>query len=106
MENISPLGMHKPMPYPNMMPTAVSPMAAGPANIAPMAVGPANIAPMAAAPMMPYPAPVNVHTSYEEINIYAPKKHYFHGYPGWTSVGVILVLYILLVIVLRGLHRF
>ncbi|UQZ83729.1 hypothetical protein SK3146_02936 [Paenibacillus konkukensis] len=61
-------------------------------------------------PPMNYPmqaAPINLHATYEEINIYEPKKHH-HGHccqtgGGWaTPVGTILVLYILLVIILRG----
>ncbi|OXM82433.1 hypothetical protein [Paenibacillus rigui] len=81
---------YKPMPMPAPMPLpAVSPVSMGPAS----------------KPMpMPYPsytAPVNIHASYEEINIYEPKKH--HGCGTWyTSAGIILVLYILLVIILRG----
>lgn len=70
---------------------------------------PAMQMPMGPAPMtapMSYPmGPVNVHASYEEINIYEPKKHHHHGHckvGGWTSVGTILVLYILLVIILRS----
>lgn len=96
MENLSPIAMPKPMPYPmpNMMP-----------NIMPVANAPVATSPAYTAPMMP----INVHASYEEVNIYAPKKHHHHCHsakgPGWNSVGSILVLYILLVIILRGAHR-
>ncbi|SFL68388.1 hypothetical protein SAMN03159341_108208 [Paenibacillus sp. 1_12] len=77
---------------PNMqMPTNVSP-----ASMNPMPYMPANQA-----------APVMVHASFEEINIYEPKKHHHaHCKPtGGLSMGAILVLYILLVIILRGFHR-
>ncbi|MFH5181480.1 hypothetical protein ACHHV8_01855 [Paenibacillus sp. TAB 01] len=81
-----PMPMHAPMPLP-----AVSPTSMGPAS-KPM--------PM---PMPSYTAPINIHASYEEVNIYEPKKHHGHCHGGWyTSVGAILVLYILLVIILRG----
>ncbi|UUZ83420.1 hypothetical protein LJK88_05930 [Paenibacillus sp. P26] len=85
MENLNPM--------PNVMPYAANP------NVMPYAAP--NVMPMATAPMNvgPHPYPVNI--SYEEVNIYAPKKH-CHYPVGWTSAGVILVLYILLVIVLRS----
>ena len=83
-----PMPMHAPMPLP-----AVSPTSMGPAS-KPMPM------PM---PMPSYTAPINIHASYEEVNIYEPKKHHGHCHGGWyTSVGAILVLYILLVIILRG----
>jgi hypothetical protein len=88
---------YKPMPMPGPMPMpmpAVSPASMGPAS-KPMPY-PSYTAPS-------YTAPVNIHASYEEINIYEPKKHHGHCHGGWyTSIGVILVLYILLVIILRG----
>ncbi|WP_281889673.1 hypothetical protein [Paenibacillus sp. YYML68] len=59
----------------------------------------------AAMPQPVYSAPVNIHASYEEINIYAAptaaKKPAHVGGVG-TSTAAILVLYILLVIILRG----
>ncbi|MEK8132203.1 hypothetical protein WMW72_30325 [Paenibacillus filicis] len=80
-------------------------------NVSP-AVSPAMTQPMPA-------APINVHASYEEINIYAPKKHHHHHHhmhhmpvavsPVHTgprmNVASILVLYILLVIILRSFPR-
>ncbi|MDF2962512.1 MAG: hypothetical protein K0S39_4247 [Paenibacillus sp.] len=84
---------YKPMPMP--MPTQM------PAPSMPTAM-PAP-APM---PAPQYAAPITLHASYEEINIYEPKKHHHHGHchkpVGWYSAGSILVLYILLVIILRS----
>ncbi|MEK3911264.1 hypothetical protein [Paenibacillus sp. FSL H7-0331] len=72
-------------------------------------VSPASMNPM---PSMPanQAAPVTVHASFEEINIYEPKKHHHHHHAhckpaGGMSFGAILVLYILLVIILRGFRR-
>lgn len=85
------------------------PMAAQMPSYAPMPnLGPAPtaVSPIAM-PQPTYPAPINVHASYEEINIYAPKKHHHHHWHGhgFTSAALILVLYILLVIILRSTHR-
>ncbi len=61
-------------------PTAVPKTHVGPTAYAPLSnVGP-NIGPMptyvspVSLPQPVYPAPINVHASYEEINIYTPKK--------------------------------
>ncbi|MBP1157140.1 MULTISPECIES: sporulation protein YjcZ [unclassified Paenibacillus] len=105
MEKYQPMAMPKPMSA--QMPS-YTPMSAQMPSYAPMPnVGPA---PTAVSPVaMPQPiyhAPINVHASYEEINIYAPKKHHHHWHGhGFTSAALILVLYILLVIVLRSMHR-
>jgi hypothetical protein len=81
------------MQMPNMQMPYVSP-----ASMNPMPSMPANQA-----------APVMVHASFEEINIYEPKKHHHHHAhckpAGGMSFGAILVLYILLVIILRGFRR-
>jgi hypothetical protein len=66
--------------------------------------------PMTAAMPSSYVQPINVNASYEEINIYEPPKHHHHAHchtPGgsWSSAGSILVLYILLVIILRGVWK-
>jgi hypothetical protein len=67
--------------------------------------------PMTAAMPSSYVQPINVNASYEEINIYEPPKHHHHHAhchtPGgkWSSAGSILVLYILLVIILRGVWK-
>lgn len=111
MEKYQPFAM-QPMaaaPMPNLAP-AYTPMNVAPAYTSPVNVAPAHMAPMNVAPaaMMPKPvySPINVHASYEEINIYQPKKHHHHFHPGVrTSIGAILVLYILLVIILRTTHR-
>lgn len=63
-----------------------------------------NIAP-AVSPAMHYPMPchhmpVNIHASYEAINVYPTKKHHYHC--GYGGAGIVLVLFILLVIVLRS----
>jgi hypothetical protein len=70
---------------------------------------PPYVAPAAVNPALPM-YPVNINAGYEEVNIYGPNKpyhhHHHHGvYGAWTSTGAILVLFILLVIVLRSLHR-
>jgi hypothetical protein len=58
-----------------------------------------------------YVAPITVNASYEEINLYETKKHHHHHHAhchpvgGSLSVGAILVLYILLVIILRGFGK-
>jgi hypothetical protein len=53
--------------------------------------------------------PVTLHASYEEINLYGPKKHHHHHChcprPVYSSAGIILVLFILLVIILRSVVR-
>lgn len=80
------------MQMPNMQMPYVSPVSTNP-----MPYMPANQA-----------APVTVHASFEEINIYEPKKHHHHAHckpAGGMSFGAILVLYILLVIILRGFRR-
>ncbi|KPV58299.1 hypothetical protein QJ48_17525 [Paenibacillus sp. A3] len=74
-------------------------------NIPPM---PTSFAPLAAPPQPIYPT-ANVHTTYETVNIYCPKKKKRRRFYPWfgcgTSTGIILVLFILLVIVLRSKHR-
>jgi hypothetical protein len=89
---------YKPMPMPHMQQIYSAP--------APM---PSPIpSPGPSAMPLSYAAPVTLHASYEEINIYEQKKHHPHGHHchqpvhGHFSAGAILVLYILLVIVLRG----
>ncbi|NOU96586.1 hypothetical protein GC093_25685 [Paenibacillus sp. LMG 31456] len=98
MEKYKPMQMpmhHVQMPAPNMSaPNMQMPVMQMP-----------NQAPM---PVHHITAPINLHASYEEINIYEPKKEHHHGHGhyhkpvGWSSVGTILVLYILLVIILRS----
>jgi hypothetical protein len=67
--------------------------------------------PMTSAMPSSYAQPINVHASYEEINIYEQKKPQIHHQAsqahchtpgGWSAAGSILVLYILLVIILRS----
>ncbi|MCR8635311.1 hypothetical protein [Paenibacillus radicis (ex Xue et al. 2023)] len=102
MEKYKPMQMpmhHVPMPGPNMP----APNMPAPNMQMPVMQMPAP-APM---PVHHYSAPINLHASYEEINIYEPKKQHHHGHchkpaVGWTTTGTILVLYILLVIILRG----
>lgn len=64
-----------------------------------------NIAP-AVSPAMHYPMPyhhmpVNIHASYEAVNVFPVKKHYHH-HCGYGGAGIVLVLFILLVIILRS----
>lgn len=67
--------------------------------------------PMTSAMPSSYAQPINVHASYEEINIYEQKKPHLHPQVhchtpgGWSSAGSILVLYILLVIILRSVWK-
>ncbi|WP_159885156.1 hypothetical protein [Paenibacillus puerhi] len=95
----------------------VYPMMQSPMNMPLPNVAPAAVSPAAVQPPM-YGAPINVHASYEEINIYAPKKHdhhHHHHMPAAVAhscaaprlnAGAILVLYILLVIILRSFPRY
>lgn len=91
MEKFKPMPMPMPAPIPAPLP-AVSPISMGPAA-----------KPMPLAPMPTYTAPINIHATYEEFNFYEPKKHHGHCHGvGYTSTGIILVLFILLVIILRS----
>ncbi|WP_282939778.1 hypothetical protein [Paenibacillus sp. RC67] len=101
MDKFKPMPMVSPaMEMPGPMPNMNAPM--------PMPYSPSFVSPSYTAPT--YAAPINVHANFEAYNIIEPKKHHHHhGHChrgcGWTSVGTILVLYILLVIILRGVVR-
>jgi hypothetical protein len=75
---------------------------------APLPIAPLPMAPLPMAPM-PHHDHVHLHTSYKHTAIVLPEvKPVFHApvIAPYSSTGAILVLFILLVIITRGLHHF